>query len=308
VLEAPAEQQDDPYTTVPPFDNIGDSDWTKAKTWTPDFYLWDYPTDEPLILNYSGRIWDGVGARCCAVVKGRTFIGGCYDEKGMIEEQAIVRYSIVQGGVISPDLFAEEDILRVGHEPITALVEFREQLWVFNRTKNYRIQMRDIVNISSWEFLEAVVQGAHHPKHIAVTPYGVVYANEAGVWLSDGADPQNIAVPILGTYTYISSFKSITGSRLNHFAEVGNMVIPNINVDANQHISGNGDKEINMYMECAYESSDTEELKKILNTLYRDPAKTKNMRQQALKLFEEHFQSSKIYPEMVRYLEKSCNV
>lgn len=251
------EGTDDPYTTVPPFDNIGDSDWTKAKTWTPDFYLWDYPTDEPLILNYSGRIWDGVGARCCAVVKGRTFIGGCYDEKG-IEEQAIVRYSIVQGGVISPDLFAEEDILRVGHEPITALVEFREQLWVFNRNKNYRIQMRDIVNISSWEFLEAVVQGAHHPKHIAVTPYGVVYANEAGVWLSDGADPQNIAVPILGTYTYVASFESITGSRLNHFAEVGNMVIPNINVDANQHISGNGDKEINMYMECAYDAVNDE--------------------------------------------------
>lgn len=251
------EGTDDPYTTVPPFDNIGDSDWTKAKTWTPDFYLWDYPTDEPLILNYSGRIWDGVGARCCAVVKGRTFIGGCYDEKG-IEEQAIVRYSIVQGGVISPDLFAEEDILRVGHEPITALVEFREQLWVFNRNKNYRIQMRDIVNISSWEFLEAVVQGAHHPKHIAVTPYGVVYANEAGVWLSDGADPQNIAVPILGTYTYVASFESITGSRLNHFAEAGNMVIPNINVDANQHISGNGDKEINMYMECAYDAVNDE--------------------------------------------------
>lgn len=251
------EGTDDPYTTVPPFDNIGDSDWTKAKTWTPDFYLWDYPTDEPLILNYSGRIWDGVGARCCAVVKGRTFIGGCYDEKG-IEEQAIVRYSIVQGGVISPDLFAEEDILRVGHEPITALVEFREQLWVFNRTKNYRIQMRDIVNISSWEFLEAVVQGAHHPKHIAVTPYGVVYANEAGVWLSDGADPQNIAVPILGTYTYVASFESITGSRLNHFAEAGNMVIPNINVDANQHISGNGDKEINMYMECVYDAVNDE--------------------------------------------------
>ena len=100
-----------------------------------------------MILNYSGTTWDGVGARCIAVVKGRTFIGGCYDERG-IEEQAIVRYSIAQGAVISPDLFAEEDTLRVGHEPITALVEFREQLWVFNKSYSYRIQMRETSTMS----------------------------------------------------------------------------------------------------------------------------------------------------------------
>lgn len=259
-LAVPVQEGDTiPYAAVPPFDTLTDTDWTKEKTWTPDFTLWDYPQSNPLILNYSGTTWDGVGARCIAVVKGRTFIGGCYDERG-IEEQAIVRYSIAQGAVISPDLFAEEDTLRVGHEPITALVEFREQLWVFNKSYSYRIQMRDIYDVTTWEFLEGVVQGAYHPKHIAVTPLGVVYANEGGVWLSDGADPVNIAAPILGTYLEVATNSPQKGQRLTFFeaGETGLTSRITPQVDEPQRIQGNGTDKVNLYMEVTYAPKEDE--------------------------------------------------
>lgn len=249
-----------PYDTVPPFDTVSTSELDdKDKTWTPDFYLWDYPTEQPLLLNYSGEVWDGgVGARCIAVVKGRTFIGGTYSEKG-IEEQAIVRYSIAQGGVLSPDLFAKEDQLRIGHEPITALIEFREQLWVFNRTKNYRIQMRDIFDVTSWEFLEAVVQGVHHPKHLAQTPYGLVWCNEGGVWLSDGADPQSLSTPISGLYQVIARGESQAGTNIYFFNKDNKIMRTFVEGGVNGRPNeGNLGKNMNEYLECIYDAVNDE--------------------------------------------------
>lgn len=167
---------------------------------TPDFILWDYPVSTTLNLNSSGKYWQGRGASIVTNIKGRTFIGGCIDQFGE-EEQSIVRYSDVQSGIVTLDLFSEENFIRVGGLPHTAMCEYREQLWVFSRTEVHRIQMPDIVNTSSWEYLDKTPgQGTFNNKTYITMPQGVAWCNESGVWLSDGRIPQNLAEPVLTFY------------------------------------------------------------------------------------------------------------
>jgi len=167
--------------------NDDPDDSQKDQYWTPDFLLWDYPSARtPLNLQSSGKIWKGTGANCICVIKGRTFIA--------TDEQAILRYSNVQGGVIAPDVFIEEEKIQIGHEPITALMEFREQLLVFNRNQHYRIIMPNIADVSTWEFAEAIESaGTYSPKTIINTPHGFIYGNENGVWISQGGLPESIS-------------------------------------------------------------------------------------------------------------------
>jgi hypothetical protein len=168
---------------------------------TPDFLLWDYPaTSTPLQLNSSGKYWQGIGARCVTNIKGRTFLGGCIDKFGE-EEQAIIRYSDIQSGVISLDIFSEENYLKVGGMPHMAITEYREQLWTFSRHECHRIQMPTIGDVSTWEYLDKIPgQGTFSPKTVITTPDGVFWCNESGVWLSDGRMPSNIAEPVLTYY------------------------------------------------------------------------------------------------------------
>jgi hypothetical protein len=168
---------------------------------TPDFLLWDYPaTSTPLQLNSSGKYWQGIGARCVTNIKGRTFLGGCIDKYGE-EEQAIIRYSDIQSGVISLDIFSEENYLKVGGMPHTAITEYREQLWTFSRHECHRIQMPTIGDVATWEYLDKIPgQGTFSPKTVVTTPDGVFWCNESGVWLSDGRMPSNIAEPVLTYY------------------------------------------------------------------------------------------------------------
>lgn len=189
------------YKRTPPDDY---EELDKLKVWSPDFCIWDYPTSQPLILDSSGEYWDGVGARCISVIKGRVFIGGTIN-KDLTEEQAIIRYSDVQAGVISQDVFSIENKLIVGHNPTTALTEYREQLWVFSNYDLYRLQMPSITDVTSWEFLDVIQQGTFSPKTVITTPYGVVFANSGGVWVTDGGLPENIAVPILGSYQQMAN-------------------------------------------------------------------------------------------------------
>ena len=174
--------------------------------WSPDFCVWDYPTSQPLILDSSGRYWEGMGARCICVIKGRVFIGGVINKTGE-EEQAIIRYSDVQGGVISQDIFSLENKLIVGHNPHSALAEYREQLWAFSQEDVYRLQMPSITDPTTWEFLDVIQQGTFSPKTVVTTPYGVVFANSGGVWISDGGMPENLALPILGSYQSMANGK-----------------------------------------------------------------------------------------------------
>lgn len=161
--------------------------------YTPDFFLWDYPSDSPsYIISNSGQYYKGTGARCITSVKGRTFIGGCFD-KDYIEEQAIVRYSSINNGANIVDLFAEEEKIQIGHLPITSLVEYREQLWVFNLNNYYRIALNEIANPASWEFLDSKFgQGTFSPKTVCKTPYGVCFSAFGGIYLSDGTNPVNL--------------------------------------------------------------------------------------------------------------------
>lgn len=170
------------------------SSFDPEKTWTPDFMLWDYPMNTPpLNLQSNGKYWDGLGARLCVVVQGRTILGGCINKEGE-EEQGLIRPSAVQGAAISPDVFNELDKLKVGHLPHTAVVEFREQMVWFNRQANYRIITPRIGVMSTWEFLDAQQgQGTFSQKTICVTPQGVVYGNESGVWISDGRKAESLS-------------------------------------------------------------------------------------------------------------------
>jgi len=166
----------------------------KSKTWTPDFILWDYPLNTPsLQLQSDGEYWHGLGAKLVKVFKGRTIIAGCIDKNGD-EEVGIVRPSAVQGANISPDVFNEMDKLKMGSLPITAMEEFREQLVVFNRQANYRMLLPKIGQMSTWELLDSQQgQGTFSQKTLVVTPYGIVYGNESGIWLGDGRMPVNLA-------------------------------------------------------------------------------------------------------------------
>jgi len=223
-------------------DPVANNYWgAGAPYWTPDFIVWDYPTETTLFLNSSGKYWKGLGAKLITVIKGRTFIGGCIGADG-IEEQAILRYSDVQGGAISPDVFSEERKIQVGHMPHTALLEFREQLWAFSRYQFYRIGMASITQEETWEFFDVVEQGCFNVKSAIVVPYGVCFCNEAGVWLSEGGEPQNLALPILPTYQHISSGTQYLYTTINQ-------------LDGVPYIDEKG---INPYMELNYDSFNDE--------------------------------------------------
>jgi hypothetical protein len=211
---------------------IFDTSW-----WTPDFVIWDYPTETTLYLNSSGKYWKGLGARLITVIKGRTFIGGCIGADG-VEEQAIIRYSDVQGGAISPDIFSDERKIQVGHKPHTALLEFREQLWAFSRNQFYRINMQSITDETTWEFSDVVEQGTFSNKSMIVVPYGVCFCNESGVWVSTGVSAENIGITVLPTYQSISTGATYIYTNLNEFAGT-----PFIN-----------EQGINPYLEMSYDA------------------------------------------------------
>lgn len=187
-----------------------DTDGTPVKQITPDFLLWDLPQSQgnpQLVLDSSGEYWPGRGASLITIVKGRAFIGGCIDEYGQ-EEQGVVRYSDVQAGVISRDVFSKENILRLGAHPHTALVEYREQLWAFSDSEIYRMALDNIGDITTWEILEKIEgQGTFTQKTVVVTPFGVVWANGSGVWLSDGRMPQNLAETVPALYDTLATGK-----------------------------------------------------------------------------------------------------
>ena len=166
----------------------------KNMTFSPDFMIWDYAVDkDSLVLGASGEYWDGIGANILAIIKSRVFIGNTIDKNGDIE-QGIIRYSAVQKGVISQDIFNKEDFMNVGHLPYTALIEYREELIIFDINNFYRLQLNEIANPTTWEFVDTVTgTGTFSKKTICVTPYGFVYGNYSDIWLSDGSFPKSLS-------------------------------------------------------------------------------------------------------------------
>lgn len=188
---------------------------------TPDFFIWDYATGAPtLSLNSDGTYWHGRSARCVEQIKGRVFLGGTIDEQGE-EEEGMVRYSAVQGANISLDVFNKSDFLKFGALPIVAMKEYREQLWVFNRHEVYRLQMPSVTQPVTWEVLEKTSgQGSYNPKTVVSTPYGVVWCNDNGVWISDGRIPENLAQAIVPAYQWLAIMRPHPLMRINKIKPV----------------------------------------------------------------------------------------
>lgn len=178
--------------------------WDLSYVVPPDKYLWDYATAAPPLLLGDVNYWQGRGARSVQVVKGRTFLGGCIDKYGE-EENGRIRFSLVQNGVVSKDVFVESDWIQLGAEPVAAMHEFREQLWVFSRNELYRIQMPSVTDVDSWEVLEKVTgQGTWNNKTAIVIPDGVLWANHNGLFVSVGTDIINLAESIMPTWQWIT--------------------------------------------------------------------------------------------------------
>lgn len=193
---------------------------------TPDFFLWDYPIGDGLLIGDSGKVWRGTGNRCITVAKNRTFIAGCYD-KDYVEEKSRVRWSSMNAGVHINDLFVEEAFMDVGALPITALQNYREQLWIFNKSNYYRVMLNEIHNPASWEFVDAKFgQGTYSPKTLISTPYGVAFCGEAGIFLTDGTNPANLVdnqeqvLAVRSLYQYIMLGKTNQYGKYNDFGDI----------------------------------------------------------------------------------------
>ena len=196
--------------------SLGNADFT------PDFILWDYPTDRPTLqLGGSGKYWQGLGTGLIMVIKGRSIIGQCID-KDDNEEQAIIRYCAMQGPVMLYGIFYDEHRMYIGHNRHVAFMEFREQALYFTRKDHYRQTLNDISDETTWEINEHYQgHGTFNQKTIITTPYGYIYCNENGIWISDGAIPKSLTensemninvtslyrmVAIGDSYAYISLF------------------------------------------------------------------------------------------------------
>jgi len=241
------------YSAIPTFvDHCTPYTLDDTNSWTPDFMLWDYPVlGKSLLLGGSGNYWQGLGAGLVAVIKGRTFLAQIPGEVG------VVRYSVVQAGVAAQDLFYEEEKMRIGHNEHTALIEYREQLWIFSRVDNYRIQMPNVYDVATWEFLDNVAMGTFDQRTVAVTPYGVAYCNESGVWMSDGRLPTNIAAPVLPSYLKLTRDAQDSAGLPGYSPElayIGEFVDSSGNV-LRVH---NNEQGVNGYLEAVYDSNKDE--------------------------------------------------
>lgn len=160
---------------------------------TPDFIIWDYPTDRPTLqLGGSGKYWQGLGSGLILVIKGRVFIGKCIDKDGK-EEQGLMRYCAMQGPVILYGTFYDEHKLYIGHLSHVAYLEFREQGIIFTRKDHFRYSFNDITDETTWELMEHYEgHGTFCKKTCTSTPFGYIYCNENGIWLSDGSIPKSL--------------------------------------------------------------------------------------------------------------------
>jgi len=223
--------------------------FTKETYWNPDNILWDYPiVSKPLNLNSSGKYWEGMGAGLICVVKGRPFIGKTIDKDGN-EEQALLRMAAIQNGVISSDLFNDEDFFKVGHLPFTALIEYREELIIFNRETYYRLQLPEIANPLTWEFVEVTHEhGAFNQKCVCNTPHGICYANESGIWITTGGLPESLTNNLAKNLSVNSIYKTLSTNKPYLFLDNNYIGIPRIDPFL----------KYNAYMELMYDSENNE--------------------------------------------------
>ena len=173
-----------------------------SKELTPDFYLWDYASGPALTDNLRNLSvsWDGIGARCITQVSNRIVIGGTIDKDGS-EEIGRIRASAVQGTTMLNTVFAELDALDVSSTPIYALLNFRNDLWVFSRNSIVRINPSNPYDMATWQIIDTVTgQGIQNRKHVVQTPTGIFFANTTGLWFANGSEIKNVSLPVTQSY------------------------------------------------------------------------------------------------------------
>lgn len=217
--------------------------------WTPDFCLWDYPEQsEMLSSNVVTEPWKGKGAGLVTNINGISFIGQCQDEDYK-DEKAIIRYTELKNNVLLMDVFPELNQIKIGNDIHTALFNFRDQLIVFTMNGFYRVMIQDITNSSSWAVGDYVFgQGVSHIKRVTDTPYGFIFMNDAGVWLSDGSKVENIGDPILNTYKLFASKQ--------HF-DSGVLTSLHLEQD-NKYLLESNNEDITKYAEIVYNNKTDE--------------------------------------------------
>ena len=195
--------------------SVASLDQYSSIEWTPDFCLWDYPEQsEMLSSNLVTEPWKGKGAGIITNINGISFIGQCQD-KDYKDEKAIIRYTELRNNVLLMDVFPETNQLKIGNDYHTALFNYRDQLVVFTKNGFYRVIIQDVTNAATWQVSEYLYgQGVTHIKRVTDTPYGFVFMNDSGVWLSDGSKVDNIADPILNTYKLFASIPHFDSSVL----------------------------------------------------------------------------------------------
>ena len=202
-----------------------------AIEWTPDFYLWDYPSvSESLIDNVSAtgpiQLWKGKGAKLVTATRGATVIGGCQDEFGK-EEVGKIRVSLNQNGNQTVDVFTEWDFLQVSRNSSTALLNYNDTIIVFSKEGYNKVVLNDLTNALSWQvFAEVYGQGVDSKKHTCVTPYGIFFANRKGIFVTDGLQHEEVSGSIGHTYR-----KIIQNSDLHSDSWKNNLNIPAVNLE-----------------------------------------------------------------------------
>jgi len=177
---------------------------------TPDFCLWDYPRGASLVSSLGSLVtpWHGKGARCITSVGPFTVIGGTISDED-IEEVGRIRRSGLQGTVPLTTEFAELDYVDVLNEQVVAVKYFRDSIWVFGRNSIGRVSSTNPFNIDSWRVIDKIEgQGVSNIKHVLVTTDYIYFANQNGIWRSDGGNIENVVIGILHTYQNVYSGKT----------------------------------------------------------------------------------------------------
>lgn len=192
---------------------------------TPDFYLWDYASGPALTDNLRTLSvgWDGIGARCITQVSNRIVIGGTID-KDNTEEIGRIRASAVQGTTMLNTVFAELDALDVSSTPIYALLNFRNDLWVFSRNSIVRINPTNPYDMATWQIIDTITgQGIQNRKHVTQTPTGIFFANSTGLWFANGSEIKNVSLPVLQSYKMLYDQNSAEWQGYNKYTLMPHM-------------------------------------------------------------------------------------
>jgi len=217
---------------------------------TPDFCVWDYPTDSPVLnLGFSGKVWKGTGAGLIVVSNGVVYIGKCLDEFGNIEP-AVWRWCLIQNGKPAWDIFPEENQITFGQENHTAGIVYREQLVAFTKDEFFRMSVAQAYTAEQWEVLDSVQgHGTFSQKTVCVCPDGFVFCDSNGIWISDGRLPMSLTNNPERGLAITSLYQSLMiGNNYTFMAHNQSFVLP-----ANSIING-----YNNYAELLYDEINNE--------------------------------------------------